>query len=403
MQNEPVTEEQPAEAEAPAEAATPPLEAATWKPDAKELPAELTPAVPGPESVGEAAAPSADVGPEGVDGTGLSETAPAAESAEAANTKPAPKGDGEETEEPKPILLWRPARFEQRPRHHRQDNRQRRGQRDGAAAADGKAQDDRTRRDGDRPQRSDVRPPRENGGKERFERGKFRGKPNADGQRPDRRDNRPGDKGGFQGKQPFQARPPREERPVRVDPEFAFRQARGAARPAQEVDGRRRPAAHRQMAVLRARGQVTLAGRQTGGRGRVRINGDKAGQASDSVKQGDVLTITLERQILVYKVLPPGSRRGPADEARTLYEDLSPPPAPKGEAPPDALPPLREAGSGRPTKKERRETDRLRNGGNKHPPHRQAGRGEIAFRQEAPAGNGRPCNSPVKAIPHRPY
>lgn len=94
--------------------------------------------------------------------------------------------------------------------------------------------------------------------------------------------------------------------------------------------------------------------------GRVRINGDKAGQAADSVKPGDVLTITLERRILVYKVLQPGSRRGPAEEARLLYEDLSPPPAPKGEALPDALPPLREAGSGRPTKKERRETDRLR-------------------------------------------
>jgi ribosome-associated heat shock protein Hsp15 len=96
--------------------------------------------------------------------------------------------------------------------------------------------------------------------------------------------------------------------------------------------------------------------------GRVRINGDKADQASDSVKPGDVLTITLDRRILVYKVLLPGARRGPAEEARTLYEDLSPPPAPKGEAPPDALPPLREAGSGRPPKKERRDTDRLRNG-----------------------------------------
>jgi ribosome-associated heat shock protein Hsp15 len=96
--------------------------------------------------------------------------------------------------------------------------------------------------------------------------------------------------------------------------------------------------------------------------GRVRINGDKAGQASDSVKPGDVLTITLERRILVYKVLQQGSRRGPAEEARTLYEDMSPPPVPKGEAPPDALPPLRDAGSGRPTKKERRDTDRLRNG-----------------------------------------
>ena len=58
--------------------------------------------------------------------------------------------------------------------------------------------------------------------------------------------------------------------------------------------------------------------------GRVRINREKATQASDSVKPGDVLTITLERRILVYRVLSPGERRGPAVEARLLYEDLSP-------------------------------------------------------------------------------
>jgi ribosome-associated heat shock protein Hsp15 len=94
--------------------------------------------------------------------------------------------------------------------------------------------------------------------------------------------------------------------------------------------------------------------------GRVRINRDKASQASDLVKPGDVLTVTLDRRILIYKVLDAGARRGPAEEARTLYEDLSPPPALKGEAPADAILPLRDAGSGRPTKRERRETDRLR-------------------------------------------
>ena len=93
--------------------------------------------------------------------------------------------------------------------------------------------------------------------------------------------------------------------------------------------------------------------------GRVRINSDKAAQASDLVKPGDVLTITLDRRISVWKVLATGVRRGPAEEARTLYEDMSPPPVPKGEAVPDAIPALREAGSGRPTKKERRQTDRL--------------------------------------------
>ncbi|MFA6154802.1 RNA-binding S4 domain-containing protein [Mesorhizobium sp.] len=93
--------------------------------------------------------------------------------------------------------------------------------------------------------------------------------------------------------------------------------------------------------------------------GRVRINRDKASQASAQVKPGDVLTITLERRIFVWKVLNAGVRRGPAEEARTLYEDMSPPPVPKGDALPDAIPALREAGSGRPTKRERRQTDRL--------------------------------------------
>jgi ribosome-associated heat shock protein Hsp15 len=94
--------------------------------------------------------------------------------------------------------------------------------------------------------------------------------------------------------------------------------------------------------------------------GRVRINRDKAAQASDLVKAGDVLTITLDGRILVWKVLAPGVRRGPAEEARTLYEDMSPAPTDRKEALPDAIVPLRDTGSGRPTKKERRQTDRLR-------------------------------------------
>lgn len=90
--------------------------------------------------------------------------------------------------------------------------------------------------------------------------------------------------------------------------------------------------------------------------GRVRVNRDKASQASDPVRAGDVLTITLDRRILVWKVLDTGTRRGPAPEARTLYEDMSP--APSEAEIPDAQAPLREIGSGRPARKERRITDR---------------------------------------------
>jgi ribosome-associated heat shock protein Hsp15 len=94
--------------------------------------------------------------------------------------------------------------------------------------------------------------------------------------------------------------------------------------------------------------------------GRVRVNRDKADQPAHVVKPGDVLTVTLDRRILVLKVIDGGRRRGPAEEARTLYEDLTPPAPPRDASLPDVLPPFREVGSGRPTKKERRETDRLR-------------------------------------------
>ena len=94
--------------------------------------------------------------------------------------------------------------------------------------------------------------------------------------------------------------------------------------------------------------------------GKVRINSDKTTQAADRVKVGDVLTITLERRILIYQVLATGARRGPAEEARTLYEDLSPPPESKRGPATGPVAPVREAGSGRPTKKQRRDTDRLR-------------------------------------------
>lgn len=95
--------------------------------------------------------------------------------------------------------------------------------------------------------------------------------------------------------------------------------------------------------------------------GRVRVNRNKVDQASHQVRPGDVLTITLDRKILVYRILAPGERRGPAEEARQLYEDLTPQ-TPPGRSEPAALPPLREPGAGRPTKKDRRVLDRWRGG-----------------------------------------
>ncbi|MBV2144775.1 RNA-binding S4 domain-containing protein [Falsochrobactrum sp. TDYN1] len=92
--------------------------------------------------------------------------------------------------------------------------------------------------------------------------------------------------------------------------------------------------------------------------GKVRVNRDKIDQASYPVKVGDVLTITLERRILVYKIVSCAERRGPALEARLLYEDMSPPVERSNST--EGMPPRRESGAGRPTKKERRDMDRLR-------------------------------------------
>ncbi|MDO8360408.1 MAG: RNA-binding S4 domain-containing protein [Devosia sp.] len=94
--------------------------------------------------------------------------------------------------------------------------------------------------------------------------------------------------------------------------------------------------------------------------GAIRVNSERTIRTDHPVGAGDVLTMTVHTKLLVWKILDPGTRRGPAPEAASLYEDLSPPPLPKAARP---LPFIdRDAGSGRPTKKERRETDRLRDG-----------------------------------------
>lgn len=91
--------------------------------------------------------------------------------------------------------------------------------------------------------------------------------------------------------------------------------------------------------------------------GYVRVNSVKADAPAKAVGPGDVLTIALERQVRVLKVLAPGARRGPYEEARTLYEDCSPPPAAASET--GAGFGDRAPGAGRPTKKERRSHDAL--------------------------------------------
>ena len=94
--------------------------------------------------------------------------------------------------------------------------------------------------------------------------------------------------------------------------------------------------------------------------GRVRINRLKAEKPSQTVKPGDILTITVGPRLRILKVAALGLRRGPPSEAQTLYEDLSPPPPPREERMSPILDETREAGSGRPTKRDRRQTDWLK-------------------------------------------
>jgi ribosome-associated heat shock protein Hsp15 len=57
--------------------------------------------------------------------------------------------------------------------------------------------------------------------------------------------------------------------------------------------------------------------------GHVRRNGVRIEAASRAVKAGDVLTIALDRGVRVLRVLRLAERRGGAEVARELYEDLS--------------------------------------------------------------------------------
>lgn len=91
--------------------------------------------------------------------------------------------------------------------------------------------------------------------------------------------------------------------------------------------------------------------------GAVRVNSERTLHTDHQVGAGDVLTMTVHTRLLVWKILDPGTRRGPPTEAQRLYEDLSPPPLPREEQPAPFV--ERDPGSGRPTKKDRRDIDRL--------------------------------------------
>lgn len=86
----------------------------------------------------------------------------------------------------------------------------------------------------------------------------------------------------------------------------------------------------------------------------VRVNGMRTSKASRAIGVGDVLTFTAGERVRVVKLLALGDRRGPAPEAQTLYDDLSPDRPPRDPSDPKMTQ------GGRPTKRHRRSLDKLR-------------------------------------------
>ncbi len=97
--------------------------------------------------------------------------------------------------------------------------------------------------------------------------------------------------------------------------------------------------------------------------GRFRLDGEVMSKPHRAANIGQTLTFVLGANVRVIKILALGSRRGPASEAGLLYEDLAPLQSKQTKSTaqdPDFE--AREKGAGRPTKRERRVTNRLKRG-----------------------------------------
>lgn len=94
--------------------------------------------------------------------------------------------------------------------------------------------------------------------------------------------------------------------------------------------------------------------------GKVRIDGERVDKPGATVKAGEVVTVLMRQQVRILKVRGFAARRGGAAVAAALFEDLSPKPEPRGNTPPPGKDAQREPGSGRPTKRQRRDIDRFK-------------------------------------------
>ncbi|MDN8625396.1 RNA-binding S4 domain-containing protein [Corynebacterium ureicelerivorans] len=103
--------------------------------------------------------------------------------------------------------------------------------------------------------------------------------------------------------------------------------------------------------IFKTRSQAAEAVRA----GHVKMDG-KAVKPAAQVVRGETVRVWKDHRELILEVAATVSKRVGAPIARSCYIDHSPPPPPRELF---AAPPVRDRGTGRPTKKERRETDRL--------------------------------------------
>jgi ribosome-associated heat shock protein Hsp15 len=98
--------------------------------------------------------------------------------------------------------------------------------------------------------------------------------------------------------------------------------------------------------------------------GRFRLDGDLMSKPHRQAKSGQVLTFSQGTRIRVVRIKALGARRGAANEAALLYDDLAPVMPATENNKLVAVPAFeeRQVGGGRPTKRQRRETDRLKAG-----------------------------------------
>lgn len=111
---------------------------------------------------------------------------------------------------------------------------------------------------------------------------------------------------------------------------------------------------HARFAKTRTSAQKLVSG------GKVRVDSEKIKSPNRQVSAGNVLTLTMPRQIRIIEIVGIAARRGPYEQAKLLYNDLSPPAvksAGSKQAPSKAD---KIGGDGRPTKHQRKNILKLK-------------------------------------------